>query len=241
MNNLDSQKTLQKHKQIINQKPLLKKIYIDFYKQLKNIKFHKGKIFELGSGAGFIKEIMPKVITSDVLRGAGIDIVFSAEKIPLGNSSVAGFTMIDVFHHIKNPEKALKEMQRCLKRGGKIVMIEPYNSICGRFIYQNFHHENFDPKAGWKIRGKGRLSHANGAIPWIMFIRDRELFGKKFPNLKIKKISPHTPLLYLLSGGLSKPQLVPDFFYKSIKSFENSLGFFNKYLGMFITIELEKI
>ncbi len=238
---LDDKGTILIHKAIIKKKVILKKIYEKFYSEFKKTKIPKGKVLELGSGGGFLKQTISNIITSDVVKGPGIDKVFFAEKIPFRNNSVSGIYMLNVLHHIKNPERAFREMERCLKVGGKIKMIEPYNSLWSKFIYQNFHHELFNPKANWQTKGKGRMSNANDALPWIIFIRDREIFEKKFPNLKIVKIVPHTPFLYLFSGGLSKPQLIPNFFYRYITSIENILTPINKYVGMFVTIELEKI
>src|SRR5258708_29185936 len=210
---IDDKETISIHKSLIEKKIILKKIYQTFYNEFKKTKIPRGKVLELGSGGGFLKEIIPQIITSDVIKGDGIYKVFFAEKMPFGNNSISSIFMLNVLHHIKNPEKALKEMERCLKVGGKIKMIEPYNSVWAKFIYQNFHHELFDPNSDWKIKGKGRLSDANDALPWIIFVRDRKIFEKKFPSLKIIKVVPHTPFLYLISGGLSKPQFIPNFLY----------------------------
>lgn len=245
---LDSSQMLVNHNRLIRNKVFLNKIYQDYYHRFKlslkpflnTLSKKKPLIVELGTGAGFLKEIIPEVITSDVIGGRGIDKVFFAEKMPLKNKSVSAFLMYDVLHHIKNPEKALKEMSRCLVNGGRIIMIEPCNSLFGRFIYQHLHHENFDPDAGWTISGKGRLSDANGAIPYIIFIRDRKLFEKKFPGLEIVNIEPHTPIRYLLSGGLSKPQLLPSFTYPLVLTIEKLLSPLNAYMGMFMTIEIQK-
>lgn len=239
--NLDTLDALLNDRKIIREKYILNQIYVDFYKEFMKTKYPKGPIVELGSGAGFIKEVMPKAITSDVLPGPDIDKVFFAEKVPYKNSSVAGFLMIDVLHHIKNPEKAFKEMARCLKIGGKIVMIEPYNSPIAGLMYKYIHYENFNPQSGWKIKGKGRMSDSNTALPWIIFVRDRKIFEQKFPTLKINKVTPHTPFKYILSGGLSKYQLIPNFLYPFAQFIENILSPLNPLLGMFVTIEAEKI
>jgi len=236
---LDSKKALLEHREIIRKKGFLNKLYRDFYERLKPVNIPKGPIVELGSGAGIIKEIIPDAITSDIIRGPGIDKVFSAEKIPYKNSSVSAFVMIDVLHHIKAPESALNEMQRCLKKGGKIIMIEPWLTAWGRFIF-NAHPEHLDPLADWKVKGKGRLADSNIALPWIIFVRDRKIFEKKFPSLRIAKIEPHTPIRYIVSGGLTKPQLLPTFTYGAIKFTEDLFSPFNYLLGMFATIELKK-
>jgi len=85
------------------------------------------------------------------------------------------------------------------------------------------------------------MSDSNPALPWIIFVRDREIFEKRFPKLKINQIAPHTPFLYLLSGGLTKPQFLPSFAYPAAKAFEKIISSFNPWLGMFVTIELQKV
>ncbi len=240
---LDDPHTTELHAKIIQQKMFLKKLYIDFYKQFKaGIDQPANKMMvELGSGGGFIKDIMPNVITSDVLELTSVDMVFSATKMPFENSTIDGFFMIDVLHHIADSRAFFAEVCRCLKTSGKIVMIEPANTLWARFIYKNFHHELFDEQAQWQLNGTGPLSNANGAIPWIIFSRDREVFEKEFPSLRIVAIHNHTPLRYLLSGGLTLHQLVPSFSYSLIKAIEYALSPLSIWLGMFQTIKLEKI
>lgn len=239
--NKDTKKALLMHRQIIKQKGILNKIYFDFYNQFKESNFPEGPVVELGSGGGFIKDIIPQVITSDLLKAPGIDKIISATKIPCSKNSVAGFVMIDVLHHIKNPERALKEMERCLKPGGKVVMIEPYNSLWGGFIYKYIHREKFDPKVGWKVSGKGRMSDSNTALPWIIFVRDRKIIQNKFPNLKIVKIYPHSPFKYLFSGGLTPWQFLPTFTYPVIRRFDDFISRLFPQISMFVTIKIEKI
>ena len=230
------------HAKIIQKKPFLRKVYIDFYKQFKKTipDYEKKLLVELGSGGGFIKEIMPNVITSDILELPNVDTVFSVVDMPFDNESVDAFSMFDVLHHITDPRAFFTEAFRCLKAGGKIVMIEPANTWWSRFIYQNFHHELFDPQAKWELAEIGPLSHGNGALAWIIFSRDREIFEKEFPSLRVVSMRNHTPLRYLLSGGLTLRQLVPSFTYLAVKAVEYLLFPLNNLLGMFQTIELQK-
>lgn len=239
--NFNNKEALGSHKDLIKRKKFLNNLYIDFYASLKPKGVPKGPIVEIGSGGGFVKEIIPQVITSDVVSGPGINKVFFAEKIPFKNNSVSAFVMIDVLHHIKNPRKAFAQMQRCLKTKGKIIMIEPFNSLWGHFIYKYLHYEHFDPNSSWEVKGKGRMSDSNTAIPWIIFVRDRKIFENEFPKLKIKRVQGHTPFRYLLSGGITKPQFVPTFTYPLIKFIEDKiLSPFGNLLGMFVMIELQK-
>jgi SAM-dependent methyltransferase len=241
MRDLDAKESLLEHKKIINSKLFLKNVYIDFYKILKSHKApKKGLLIEVGSGGGFLKRFIPKVITTDVLKVDGIDRKLDLENIKLKSNSVSAFYMLNVFHHIKNPKRALSEMERCLVDEGKIIMIEPWPTIFSKFIYKNFHHETFDTNSDWKVRGTGRMSDANGALPWIIFKRDKQKFEKLFPNLKIEIVKPHTPFKYLLSGGLSHKQVLPSFFYPFLNIIEIPLRPFNKFLAMFATIIISK-
>ena len=94
-------------------------------------------------------------------------------------------------------------------------MIEPWVSTWSRLIYQNLHHEPFDPKArDWTIPDTGPLSGANGALPWIIFQRDRQVFEAEFPELNIANVRPFMPYRYLVSGGVSMRQLMPSMAFR---------------------------
>lgn len=239
--NQNTKSALLLHRKLIKQKGILHKIYIDFYNQFKLVNFPKGKVVELGSGGGFIKEIIPDTITTDLLKAPGINKIVSATDLPFPNKTISGYLMIDVLHHIKDGEKAFMEMERTLKVGGKIIMIEPFNCLWGQLIYRFSHYERFDPKASWKVKGEGRMSDSNTALPWIIFIRDRKVFEKKFPSLKIIKIYPHSPFKYLFSGGLTKYQFLPTFTYPLIRWFDDFISRLFPQISMFVTIELEKL
>ena len=134
----------------------------------------------------------------------------------------------------------LSEANRVLHEDGKLIMIEPAKSLWGSFIYSAFHHESFNPKGTWQNPDSGPLSGANGYLPWIVFIRDKDIFIKTFPKLVIEEITFHTPLRYLLSGGLSYKQFVPDFSYKFFKAMDSFLASVSWQLSMFMTIKIRK-
>lgn len=148
---------------------------------------------------------------------------------------------MNAFHHIENIKPFLDEVNRCLKVGGKMVMVDEANTPWSRFIFQSFHHEMFDPSEGWSFEKVGPVSSANGALAWIVFYRDRLKFEKWFPALKIVMLKPHTPFRYLISGGVSMRQLLPSFTYPIIKGIETILSPLNRYIGMFLTVEIEKV
>jgi len=231
------------HGEIIKQKYFLKRLYQEWYSifshEIQNIP--DGLLIELGSGGGFLKEIEPTVICSDIIDLPSNDMTFSALEMPFKDHSVGGIFMIDTMHHIPDSEQFLHEASRVLMKGGKIIMIEPANSMWGRFIYKNFHHEPFIPEGDWSIPSTGPLSGANGALPWIVFIRDNEIFRKKFPGLKIERLEYLNPFTYLFSGGVSRSQLLPDFTYSTIKLLDKWLPKLSKQLSMFMVIQISVV
>ncbi|MCE3227466.1 MAG: methyltransferase type 11 [Bacteroidetes bacterium] len=240
---LDDPRATLAHRDIILQKPFLKKLYEDWYKvfisKTKDIK--GGKHLEIGSGGGFYKEVFPEVITSDILDLPNVDKVFSAEQMPFADNELASIVMLNVFHHIPKPYLFLKEAERTLVKGGKVIMIEPANSGLGRFIYKRFHHEPFDEKGGREINPGNPLSNSNQALPYIYFERDLEQFKKEFPKLKINSVKYHSPFSYVISGGVSRSAMLPYFMYPMVKGFEWLMSPFSRGIGLFCTIELEKI
>lgn len=240
---LDNPETTIERSRILEKKVFLKKVYIEFYERIKQSLFSTKKgqyIVELGSGGGFIKSIIPGVITSDILPLPNVDLHFSALTMPFKNQTVDSFVMIDVFHHIPDVNIFLKEANRSLKKGGQIIMIEPSNTLFGKIIYKYFHHEPYNPYGMWSFISSGPLSGANSALPWIVFFRDRKKFEKTYPQLEIVTITPHTPFTYLASGGFSFIQLLPNFMYPVLSLLENLLTPCNKYIGMFYTISIIK-
>ena len=238
---IDSPDRTFQHSQIIRQKPFLRQIYTDWYLTLlKNLPENtSGPVVELGSGGGFCKDLIPGVITTEILPVAGVDILLNGLRLPFKERCLKGIVMVDVFHHLPNIDHFLNEAARCVKPGGVIFMIEPWNTMWSRVIYRYLHHEPFEPDAkNWEINPGGPLSCANSAIPWIVFERDRSLFEKKHYEWRIGNIKLHTPFRYLLSGGFSMPSLMPGKTHRFWHFVEDSLKPFMPYLAMFASILL---
>lgn len=229
------------HKQIILSKPFLKRLYVEWYRNIAaRLPQSSERVIELGSGGGFLKDIIPHVTTSDILSLPDNDLTFDALAMPFADGSVDAFVMVDVFHHVPDSERFLREMRRALRPGGRIIMSEPATTLWSTFIYRNFHHEPFEPRGGWTIPGSGPMSDANGALPYIVFERDRSIFEQKFPELKIISLTKHTPLRYLLSGGVSRQSLVPTWSYDLLTGLEWLLRPVARSTAMFELVVLEK-
>ncbi len=240
--NLDSPQRTLFHREIILRKPFLKRLYKEWYavflSEMRSLPI--GKCVEIGSGGGFLKELEPSIITSDILSLPHTDLTFSAFDMPFNDSELSALFLLDTFHHIPDSTLFLKEASRVLKKGGKIIMIEPANTSWGRFIYRNLHHEPFNEKGDWQLPESGPMSGANGALPWIVFERDIDLFRKRFPEFEIDQIYYHTPLRYLLSGGVSYKTIFPGWSFGFLTQTDRLLTRVSNQFSMFMTIKVVK-
>ena len=136
---LDTPERTVKHREIILNKPFLKNLYKEWYQIFTDEipLLPEGKLVELGSGGGFLKESNPSVICTDILPMQTNDLTFSALNMPFRDEEISGLFMIDTFHHIPDAEIFLQETYRVLKKGGEIIMTEPANSIFTVSIYGN--------------------------------------------------------------------------------------------------------
>ena len=238
---IDSPERTFLHSRIIQNKPFLRRLYIEWYERIKNFFPDRpcGGLVELGAGGGFSKLVISNVITTEILSVPDIDVRLDGEVLPFKDSSLKGIFMVDVFHHLPRAEKFLEEAARCIKPGGILVMIEPWNTFFSRIFYRYLHHEPFEEDTPtWQLAGGGPLSRANSALPWIVFKRDRRIFEAKWPEWRIDTIELHTPFRYLLSGGLSTPSLMPVVLFDFWHDVERLLQPLMGCIALFATIVL---
>ncbi len=240
--NLDAPETTCLRRQIIQEKNFLRRIYEEWYQALSNcIPEGNGSVLEIGAGAGFLKNFLPVVITSECFYISDIDLVLDAEYLPFADGSLKTIVMTDVFHHLPEPRLFLGEAVRCLRPGGVVFMVEPWVTSWSHFVYSNFHHEPFRPDSRqWEFKREGPLSGANGALPWIVFSRDRKRFENEFPQLHIRSIEPMMPFRYLLSGGVSLISLQPGWAFGFWRFLESLLARWMDSCAMFAKIVLVK-
>ena len=205
-------------KAIINRKPLLKKSYLNFYSSFKSDLatvpvITNGKVLELGSGGGFLKDYLPNTITSDVYDKVA-DLKIDARDLPFENGEVRAIFMASVLHHIPNVKAFFREADRVLCNGGICAIVEPCNTPFARFFYTKLHHEPFLPDTGnWEFIQDDSMLDSNQALSWIVFERDLDVFRREFPNLIIEKKYFFSTLEYFFSGGVNYRPLVPSFMY----------------------------
>jgi SAM-dependent methyltransferase len=237
---IDDPRTTQLRQEIIQSNRFLWRIYDEWYRSLAEcVPLGPGDILELGSGAGFFAQYVPDVITSEVFECSGIQLVLDARQLPFSSGSLKAITMVDVFHHIPDCRSFLGEAQRCLRSGGSLAMVEPWVSTWSRLVYSQLHHEPFHVSAkDWVFPAAGPLSAANGALPWIIFERDREVFESEFPALRLQAVHPIMPFRYFVSGGVSMRQLMPEITFTLWRKLDGLLSKWPRQWPMFARIHV---
>jgi SAM-dependent methyltransferase len=240
---VDDPRTTELRRSIIRSKRFLARLYGEWYDLIRNrLPAGDGLVIELGSGGGFMKERIPELVTTDVLALEGVDRELPPDGgLPFDDDALRAIVMTDVLHHIGAPARFFAEAARTVRPGGAIVMIEPWVTPWSRFVYRRFHSEPFRPEAEqWEFPARGPLSGANGALPWILFVRDRARFEREFPAWAIGAIEPLMPFAYLLSGGVSLRSLVPGWTYGPCRALERALGPAGRRAAMFALIALTR-
>lgn len=240
---VDDPRTTEIRRRIILEKTFLRCLYDEWFKGIRNeLPAGKGPVVEVGSGAGHLEKFIPHIVKSEIIPCPHVDIVLDGGSLPFADASLGALIMVDVFHHLPRPRSFLREAQRCLSPGGLVIMIEPWVTRWSRFVYRRLHPEPFDPRAeSWEFTSPGPLSGANGALPWIVFRRDRGIFHAEFPLLRVQAIEPMMPFLYLLSGGVSFRSFQPGWTFPFWRSLERLLEAMRSDMAMFARIVLRRI
>jgi SAM-dependent methyltransferase len=240
---IDDPRTTILRRQIIEEKEFLRRIYEEWYHSiLQDVPSGEGAVLEIGCGAGFLSRYLPEAIPSDVYPWPSVKVVLDAQHLPFVDGALRAIVMTDVFHHVSDARRLLREGARCVRPGGAIVMVEPWVTAWSKLIYRRLHHEPFEPEAQqWEFPRAGPLSGANGALPWIIFERDRDIFEREFPEWRMRAKRLMMPFRYLLSGGVSQRGLTPAFTFGFWRTVESLLRPAMGHLAMFAEIVLERV
>jgi SAM-dependent methyltransferase len=239
---LDDPSRAEELRRLIRRKTALRRLYLETYGRyaacLRRCP-EGGLAVELGSGAGFVKEVLPEVVTTDVLEYPHVDRRVDGRNMPFADGSVRALFLLNALHHIPDVGAFLRECGRVLKPGGRVLAVEPYPGWIGGFVMKHLHHEPFDADAAeWSFPSKGPLSDANGALAWIVFERDRERFRREHGKLRLAAFDRHTPLRYWLAGGLKRWSLLPGPLFPLATAFDRALIAISPRCASFVDIEL---
>ena len=216
-------------------------LYEEWYSLIsKDLSVIDGINIELGCGASFINKINQSIQKTDVFLNSNTD--FKLDAMEVGEkfeNKISNLILVNVFHHVSNPELFFKSAEKSLLEGGRIIMIEPSNNFWSKLVYKFIGHEKLDTKqSNWNFESKDPLFDSNQALSWIIFERDFKKFKNLFPMLSLIKKKNIMPVSYLISGGHTFNTRIGRII-KIIRKIERL--FFDKNFGMFQLICIEKI
>jgi len=203
------------HRSAWQGKPATRKVYDDYHRVILEACV-PGLVLDVGSGSGHFRERADDVVAIDILGAPWLDAVADAQALPFEHGSVANIVLLDVLHHIERPGIFFSEAVRVLKKGGRLVMIEPAITPVSWLVYNFFHSEpvefSVDP-LGLAVEATPSRDpfDANQAIPSLLFARksDRRTFAENFPELQILDVNWLSLFAYPLSGGFRNWSLIP--------------------------------
>src|SRR5215470_19735002 len=116
---IDDPRTTHLRQQIIQKKSFLRQIYEEWYQAISTaLPSGEGAVLELGAGAGFMKDFVPNLITSEIFYCPNIRAVLDASRLPFVARSLRGIVMTDVLHHLPHARHFFMEATRCVRPGG---------------------------------------------------------------------------------------------------------------------------
>jgi SAM-dependent methyltransferase len=194
-------------------KPALRSVYAGYYNYIHSV-CREGKTLEIGGGPGNLRDWFgPGVVSTDIQFASWLDAVADAQMLPFADGSFDNLVMVDVLHHLNSVKEFFGEVQRVVKPGGRIVLVEPAITLFSRLFYTFLHSERLDMSQNPLSSNGGDVKvdpyDANQAIPTLLFGRFRGDFQKSFPLLVIREKRWMSLFAYPLSGGFQSWSVIP--------------------------------
>ena len=227
-----------------NERPLVRRQYGEWYRLIVSSLADVGRpTVELGSGIGKLRQYKADVVTTDIEPTPWADLVVDAEALPYEAGELGNLVLLDVFHHLADPARFLDEARRVLAPGGRVVIVDPYCSPLSTPIYKRFHHERTDldaPAFDRDERTGAAPLESNQARATLVFYRDRERYLSRWPELPLVASRRFAFVLYPLTGGFTRPALLPKAFYRPLQLVERALQPLARLLAFRCLIVLER-
>jgi SAM-dependent methyltransferase len=227
-------------------KPLLRRIYRDFYLEIAGElrRDLPGKTVEIGSGIGNLKSVVPEALATDIFANPWLDQVENAYALSFADDAVANLILFDVWHHLEFPGTALREFHRVLAPGGRLLIFDPAMGMLGRVVYGLFHHEplNLKQPIQWLAPADfapERMTYyaAQGNADRIFF---SEEFSSRLVEWNIVRRTRFAAIPYVASGGFSGPQLYPEKLYPGLRAIDRAASSCPAVFATRLLVVLEK-
>ena len=211
---LDSAESAEVQRVLLRTKPSLRRVYERVYAKMlaaAHAYAPEARVrVELGSAGGFLSEIVPGIVTSDIRPIRGLDLVFAAEDAPFADASVDVVFAMHVIHHIPQIRRFFSELERAPTRrrtGCRGALLEPDGEA---------HVQAHAPRAVRRARSRVGV-HERGCDvvePSDELLDPRARPGRvperEFPDLEVIRLGAFGGPSYLLTGGIWRRKLLPD-------------------------------
>jgi SAM-dependent methyltransferase len=225
-------------------RPLVRRLYGDWYRLIvSRLSPVEGPTVELGSGISRFKEHHPETVATDIQLTPWVDEIVDAEQLPYDDGTVANLVLVDVFHHLASPASFFDSASHVLAPEGRAVLLEPYCSPVSYFAYRRFHHERTDldmPPFDDDPHAAASPMAANQARATLVFFRHADEYARRWPSLAIVERRRLSLVVYPLSGGFTRPKLVPNAAYRPLTMVERLLSPLAPLLAFRSLVVLEK-
>lgn len=237
---------IEKLAEIWEKKPLIRRIYQDFYLLLNQwLADDVNSLLEIGAGFGGLKKLLPNCIATDLFPSRWVDRCEDVYELSLADESLSNIVMVDVFHHLQFPGDALAECSRVLLKGGRLLIFEPDISAMGLLVYGLFHHEplGLRNRLEWR-RNRIRkeledVYYASQANAHRVFIRSHKV--SQLEDWKVLNITRKAAFSYVAAGGFRKRQFYPDSWYSTVRGLDLLLDNFPSLFSTRMLVVLEKV
>ena len=192
---------------------------------------------EVGSGAGFAKYFIKNknFKISDFSNDEHLDYKnVDAQNTKFKDNTFDYVIASNMIHHVPYPIKFFKEMNRILKKNGKLIIFDAYCSVFLQLMMILMKHEGFDftinvwdeknPKSDERDVWDGNIAVTN------LIFDKKEEFNKNLGNffsIEYEKLTEC--FIFLNSGGVTSKT----FHIPMSNFFLNILNFIDKFLVMF--------
>ena len=173
---------------------------------------------EVGSGAGFLRDFIKNknLKLTDMSDDVHLDYKnIDAQNTKFQNESFDYVISSNMIHHIPYPIKFFREMNRILKKNGKLIIFESYCSVLLQLAVFAMRHEGFDFTVNvWDEKNpksdEDNIWAGNIAVSNLIF-DDKKKFNEKLGHLfSIEYEELVECLIFLNSGGVtSKTFCIP--------------------------------